>query len=407
MKINISLIVSNQFLTVLADSVFNVAILWYVYEYSQSALFAAGITAVTSLINVLIGPIMGIFIDRAKPKKSMQLGYGLMISVGVLLSLVFIFWINALIAFIYISVIIHHISMLLVEPAKYKLLPQIVERDRIIKTNGYISSTSETSELIGQMISGVLISFIGFIGVMLTHSIFYLFASILLTFIVIQKKQAIKDSTERSDEVSTNSKKSTMKSDLIFGINSFKNNPPVFKLVMLAMAVNLTTIAGSLLVVLVSDHYQASAIQFGIFNASAAFVGIIVGIFAGKLTSLVRPYLVIAFDYIISGIAFLGMALTTNYYIGLLFYLMMTFTSILGNVMFGSILILLVKDQVRARINTITGALSSVVIAPTVLIGGWIADLYDVSILYVFAGIWIFLCGLFPLIDKDLKSIDV
>ncbi|GLO64679.1 hypothetical protein [Oceanobacillus kimchii] len=66
---NMKVIVSNQFLTQLADSVYDIAIFWYVYEVSQSALLASIITALTFATQILVGPLLGTFADRFEPKR--------------------------------------------------------------------------------------------------------------------------------------------------------------------------------------------------------------------------------------------------------------------------------------------------------------------------------------------------
>lgn len=79
--------------------------------------------------------------------------------------------------------------MLLIEPAKNKLIPRIVVKNKIVQTNDFVSSTSQAGEVIGQSLSGILIGLIGFAGVMLTHSGVYLLASILLFFVISIKSQ--------------------------------------------------------------------------------------------------------------------------------------------------------------------------------------------------------------------------
>ena len=183
-KRNMSLIVTNQFLTMLADSIFTISIMWYMYDITQSPLSSALVTAVGALTAVFIAPFIGVLVDRKEPKSSMQIGYIIMVSVGVLLTLAYLFWLDGVAFAIYVALIVHNICMTFIAPAKNKLLPRIVGVERIVKVNGYISSTSETSYLIGQGISGVLITLMGFVGVMLLHSGVYIIASILLIFVI-------------------------------------------------------------------------------------------------------------------------------------------------------------------------------------------------------------------------------
>ncbi|WP_158234713.1 MFS transporter [Lentibacillus sediminis] len=399
-KRNMSLIVTNQFFTAIADSIFDLAILWYVYQLTDSALYASMVTAIVVLTGITAGPLIGVFIDRTTPKTSMQIGYCLMIFVGIMLSLVFMLWLDVLLMFIYVAIVIQNMCMVLINPALGKLLPRIVGESRIVRVNGYISSTGKTGDLIGQSISGFLIGLIGFAGVMLTHSGIYLLASILLMFVI-----SIKKTSEGVEETAAASKTSGWFRELKDGFLTLYRNRPIFKMVLFATALNVTTVAGSLLVVLVIDRYGANAIQFGFMNAAGALMGIIIGLIASKIIHVAKPNIMLGSMNLLGGLAFIGMGMVTNLYIGTFFFLLMTFSSIIINIVFGSLLIILVKDEFRGRVMTLTSALASLLIPVVAVTGGYVADLFQVHYLFLFAGIWMIALGFFPLIDKDVRSI--
>ncbi|TFB22810.1 MFS transporter [Filobacillus milosensis] len=396
-KRNMSLIVSNNFLTYLADSIFDLAIAWYVYQLTGSAFFTATTTAISMTTNILVGPMIGVFIDRTEPKTSMQIGYAIMILVGIILGGTYFFNVDGLLAVIYIALTLHNICMIFIGPAQSKLLPRIVGEQRIVKVKGYLSSTTQTSDLIGQSIGGVVISVIGFVGVMLTHSAVYLLASILLMFVInisLRKSESVPHS------------KPTVWSDLKGGFKILKQEKTILKIILLAIAANVSMIGGSLLVVLVSDQYNVNATYYGLMNASAAGFGILIGLFANKLVNLAKPYMMFAISLVLAGIGFVGMGLTANYYIGVVFFLVVTGATTLMNIIFGSLLIILVKDEFRGRVNTLLGAFSPILIPPIVLLGGYVADIYEVGYLFIFSGFWLMLVGVIPFIDRDIRSID-
>ena len=399
-KRNMSLIVTNQFLTALADSIFMLSIMWYVYEMTKSALSASLVMVIISLTNIVIGPFIGVLVDRREPKTSMQIGYACMILIGIMLSVIYFYFINMLVVFIYLSLVIHLICMKFIHPAKNKLLPRIVGVSKIVKVNGYISSTSQTANLIGQAISGFVIGLVGFVGVMLFHSGIYLLASILLIFVI-----NISLTKEGTEEETATPPKTSMLTELRAGMVALKQNRPVFKLVLLSTALNATTIAGALFVVLVSDHYGANAVQFGLINAAAAVGGILIGLVANKVANFAKPYIVIGSMLGISSFAFSAMGLTSNFYLGTLFFVIMTVALIIEGIIYNTLMIVLVEDRFRGRIFTLQGAISSLLIPFFSLAGGLIADLVSVQTLFVSGGVWVLICALFPLIDRDIRAI--
>lgn len=402
-KRNMSLIVTNQFLTVLADSIFTISIMWYMYEITGSPLSSALITAVGSLSSVFIAPFIGVLVDRREPKSSMQIGYLAMVIVGVFLALAYLFWLDGVAFAIYLALIIHDICMTFIGPAKNKLLPRIVGVHRIVKVNGYISSTSSTASLIGQAISGVLISIMGFIGVMLFHSGVYVVASILLIFVI-----NIAAPKEKGEQIDTSEKKKpSMFSEMKEGWAVLLKNRAIFKLTLLGSAMNATTIAGALSVVLITDHYSGSAFQFGLFGAFAAVSSILIGLIADRATSFAKPAIVMFLTVSVSGIAFMSMGLTTAIYLGILFFVIMNVLMTVHGILYSALLIVLVEDKFRGRVFTLNSAIASFLMPGFAIAGGFIAEWgIPVNYLFVGAGIWVLLLSFFILFDPDIRGIE-
>lgn len=400
-KRNMSLIVTNQFLTVLADSIFTISIMWYMYEITKSPLSSALITAVSSLTSVVISPVIGVLVDRKEPKSSMQIGYIVMVIVGIILALGYLFWLDGVAFMIYVTLIVHNICMMFIGPAKNKLLPRIVGVERIVKVNGYISSTSETAYLIGQGVSGVLIAILGFVGVMLFHSGVYIIASILLLFVINVAAPAKEENADASP-----AGKTSMLDEFKEGWAVLRGNRPILKLTLLASLMNATTIAGALVVVLISDHYGGNAFQFGLFGAFAAVGGIVIGLVADKVTSFAKPYVVMFTTVSIAGIAFMAMGITTFLYMGILFFVIMNMLMTVYGILYNSLLIVLVEDQFRGRVYTLNGAIASFLMPGFAIAGGVIAEWgVPVNLLFIGAGLWVLLLSFFLLFDRDIRGI--
>lgn len=396
-----SLIVTNQFLTVLADSIFTISIMWYMYDITQSPLSSALVTAVGALTAVFIAPFIGVLVDRKEPKSSMQIGYIIMVSVGVLLTLAYLFWLDGVAFAIYAALIVHNICMTFIGPAKNKLLPRIVGLDRIVKVNGYISSTSETSYLIGQGISGVLITIMGFVGVMLLHSGVYIIASILLIFVINISLPRAEEETE-----SAPAKKPSMLAEFKEGWAVLRNNRPILKLSILASLMNATTIAGALVVVLITDHYEGNAFQFGLFGAFAAVGGILIGLVADKVTSFAKPSIVMFTSMSVAAVAFMYMGITSALYVGIALYVVMNTLMTVYGVLYNSLLIVLVEDKFRGRVYTLNGAIATFLMPGFAIAGGVIAEWgIPVNQLFIGAGIWVLILSLAFLFDPDLRGV--
>lgn len=74
-------------------------------------------------------------------------------------------------------------------------------------------------------------------------------------------------------------------------------------------------------------------------------------------------------------------------------------------VLIDSMLILLVEEKVRGRITIIVGVISVIFIPPFTILGGLLADIIGIGVLFVGSGIWLILWSIFPILDKDVKNL--
>ncbi|WAA09114.1 MFS transporter [Fervidibacillus albus] len=397
---NRTIIVANQFISSLAESILYVAIMWYVYEVTSSALSSAFVVTLFILSDVFLGPFVGVFVDRLNPKTGMHIGYAIMTTIGVLLSLVYIFSIDYFLVFLYLAIIIHNVGGTVMGSSKNKLLPHIVGYNQVVRTNGFISSSGQVASLLGNTVSGYLFSIIGFIGVVLMHSGAYLVASLLLFLIVTSFGQK---ALEKNEEKQT--KKASFSTELKEGFLALKKSKPLLKTVILFSVVNMTTLAGSLIVVLIKDHYNGSSAQYGLVNALSLLAGTLMGLMIGKITKFVKTNVLFISALFLAGIAYFGAGITTNFYIGAFFLMFFAASNVVVGVMYNSMLILFVEEKVRARVTTMYGAIMGIFIPPFTILGGLLADQVGIAPLFIGSGIWLILWSFFPMIDKDMKGL--
>ncbi|WP_017795476.1 MFS transporter [Oceanobacillus kimchii] len=407
---NMKVIVSNQLLTQLADSVYDIAIFWYVYEVSQSALLASIITALTFATQILVGPLLGTFADRFEPKRFMQIGFLVMLTVGIFMAISFHFFFDYFLIVVYFGLILHDVGMFIVAPAKNRLLPRIVAQKNLLKVNGFISSSGQVATLIGTSISGFAIALIGFVGVMLSHSLIYLIASLILMFLVeitskVQPTNIGEVAVAASNEEITTNKKTSILQELVQGYKYLRMKTEVFKLIILAMVVNVSTMVLPLFVVLVQVQYNGGAVMFGLFSAAASIASIIVGLMITKLTAKLSVAQIFSYSFLIAGITLMLLTLTSIPIIGIILYFSFTFVIVALNIKFNTYLITMVDDEVRGRVFGIIGAISGFLIPICSLLGGWLADTLHVNIVFLLSGAWIFCTGVYVFFDKDIQQI--
>lgn len=416
MNKNISIITVNQFLTNLADSIFQIVLFWYIYHQTGSALSASLVTVVTFTIQIFLSPIIGVVSDRYNPKSTMHLSFSLLGVVGIIFAPIYFFFDSFIVIYIYIAIMIHTCCMILESSSKNRLIPLFVGEENVIKTNGYISSSSNVAALLGNSIGGILLTVLSFAGVMFIHSGLYFLASFMLLFLFKSKLNNSKMSTaeikkfdekfnkDKGDKVV---KDSQFFSELLDGFKLLKRNRPLLKLIILSCVLNISMLNSSLLVVLVSKHFQGSSTTFGLFSMFGVISSILIGLIIGKLTARFRVSLLFTAGLIISGLATVLMGLTQIVIIGIILNMLVLASTSILRITFNSFIILCVEDKFRGRVMSLAVALSAVIVPLVSLLGGYLSDKFGVEIVYILSGSWVFIWALFPLIDKDIRTINL
>ncbi|MGQ8856869.1 MFS transporter [Bacillus mycoides] len=401
MNRNIAVITTNQFLTNLADSIFQVVLFWYVYHQTGSALSASLVTAISFTVQIFLSPLIGVFSDRFNPLNSMQLSFCLLGIVGILFTPIYFFFNSFIVIYIYLAIIIHTCCMMLEGTSKNRLIPLFVGEENVVKVNGYISSSSNTAALIGNSLGGGLLAIVSFAGVMFIHSGLYFLAAIMLLFLI--KNEQFKEKKEEKKKVNKN----RFFNELLDGFKLLKDNRPLLKLIILSCVLNIAMLNSSLLVVLVSKHYQGSSATFGFFNMFGVLSSILVGLIIGKLTDKFRSSSLLTASLFINGTATVLMGVTHSTVLGIMLNMLVLSSGTILRITFNSFMIICVEDKFRGRIMSLAIAISAIIVPLISILGGYLSDHLGIGVVYILSGSWVIVWALFPLIDKDIRTVNL
>ena len=151
---------AGQALTQTGDSLIKVALLWFVYTLTGSALKMTVIGLLQTLPPFLLGPIIGVYVDRWR-KKSMLVRVdliraGMIITIPILHSLDLL-TLNILYAIVFVVAVVSSIF----GPALFSAVGLIAPRKQLTAANAVLQSTTTMGMLIGPALSGTGIAWIG------------------------------------------------------------------------------------------------------------------------------------------------------------------------------------------------------------------------------------------------------
>jgi MFS family permease len=167
----------SQVLSQVADGVSRLALLWFVYSVTGSALQTSVIGLLQTLPPILLGPLIGVTVDRL-PKKAIliitDVARGILIGLIPCMLSIEVFTVDML----YILVFLYGIATAMFVPTLSSSVPFLVDRSRFVAANAMLQSTTSIGIVIGPALSGLGIAFSGSKEVLCANAAIY-FASAL------------------------------------------------------------------------------------------------------------------------------------------------------------------------------------------------------------------------------------
>ncbi len=173
------LLFAGQTVSQIGDSLNKVALLWFVYELTGSAMKMTVVGLLQTLPPLLFGPLIGVYLDRFR-KKPVMIVVDLVRTLAVLLiPLLYLF--DALtLERLYVLVFITAIVSTIFGPALASAVPLIAPKDRLIAANALMQSTTNVGLLVGPAASGIGIALIGAQNVLYVDAATFLLSALCL-----------------------------------------------------------------------------------------------------------------------------------------------------------------------------------------------------------------------------------
>ena len=151
---------AGQTISQIGDSLNKVALLWFVYEMTGSALKMTVVGLLQTLPPLLLGPLIGVYLDRVR-KKPVMIGVDLLRTLMILLIPTLYAMGGLTLERLYLLVFATAIFSTVFGPALTSAVPLIVAKDRLVAANALMQTTTNVGLLVGPAVSGLGIALIG------------------------------------------------------------------------------------------------------------------------------------------------------------------------------------------------------------------------------------------------------
>jgi MFS family permease len=184
-------------LSVVGDFFLFIALPFFVYERTGSALATGAMFAAETLPRLLFGSVAGVFVDRWDRKKTMVVAD--LARAAILLPLLAVaaggpVWIVYVVAFAEATV-----SMFFL-PAKGALVPKLVEERHLAPANSLNSMGEQVPSLVGPLLGGALFGLVGLGGLVVLDIATYLGSAALISLISLRSVTASDRPSEEAGE---------------------------------------------------------------------------------------------------------------------------------------------------------------------------------------------------------------
>ena len=174
-----SLLFWGQMTSQIGDSLNRVALLWFVYQLTGSAMKMVMIGLLQTIPPLVLSPLIGVYLDRAN-KKTVMVWVDIIRSVLVLLIPLLYAFDQLTLERLYAAVFLLAVVSTIFGPALSASVPQLVRRDQLTAANALLQTTTNTGLLIGPLISGVGIALIGSQNVLYVDAVTFFVSALCL-----------------------------------------------------------------------------------------------------------------------------------------------------------------------------------------------------------------------------------
>lgn len=381
---------SGQLISQFGDGLNRPALLWFVYELTGSAVKMTMIGVLQTIPPLLLGPALGVYLDRLPARSMIRLMIWLDAVRVVLLLLIPTLYVLGTLTLpaLYSLVFLIALASMAYGPALNSAIPVLAPASQLTAANAAMQGTATFGMLFGPAISGIGIAFLG------VHYVLYANASTFLMAALC--KLPIRLSTESSHPERMVTPTGWM-DDLRVGLRFvFVRQQIIWQVMVLAALFNLgSTGFIFLLPVIAKDLLQGGPTQLGVIWSA---LGLGMMLMSAVLIWMTRQELcdrvsLMSSAAVIEGLAIIGLALSQSIVLAVFLVLIIGAGMALVMPIVAAFIQELTPKEILARVFTIfsTGTMASAMVGMSVF--GWAADrvgplsaLFALGVLQIIAG---------------------
>lgn len=393
---NISRLLIGRIATNIADSLFYITILWYFKIIFHSPMILSLVFIADSTID-MCAFIFGPLIDRVYIKNLLKYVTVGQIILSIVASILFHFknWKTLTLVLLLLTYILSTIGSTLIYPAEEKILPSIVNKNKLTKVNSLFQVTYRILDLFLDALATVIVTYFSFNKAMAISAFVFTIALGFYAKLYLPRNLIV---SEKDHDYFTGK----YLQDLLKGWYVLKNEGRILLLIIPLAVTNLFYGIASVGMPYFSSQYLTkSAISYGGLELFSSIGGLLGSLIVSKIDTL-KPNLeqLIVICLGLAGISVVLEALVANYipWLILIFALSSAFWISIMNINFEVLIQESFSPRILGRIETINSSIINCMIPIGSFLGGLIVQHFGAGIAILLQGLAEVLTAIFYLI---------
>ena len=388
--------------SLLGSSVAQFALVWWLTKLTGSATVLATATVAAMAPGIVLGPIAGAYVDRWSRRRAMMAADG----VGALaaLWLAYLFWSGGMrIWHVYIAMLARSLASSFHWPAMQASTSLMIPKEHLTRVAGLNQMMHSLMDILSPPLGALLIGLLPLHGIMMIDVGTALMAIAPLFFVYIPQPAGQARLSEEAHQ------KPSIWTDVVAGLRYVRKWRGVQLLIAMAMILNfLLTPGGSLLPLLVTNHFHGQAIQLASLNSAWGIGGVLGGLSLSAWGGFRKRIYTSMMGLSMMGVGFIiiGVAPATAFWLAVVGNFLAGFMNPITNGPILAVIQTAVAPEMQGRVFTLMSSLCMAMSPLSLIVAGPLADRIGVQPWFVAGGAFCVLIGIGAFFVPDVANLE-
>jgi len=379
---------SGQAISLYGSAIVQFALIWWLTQETGSATILAAAALVGLLPQVLLGPFVGVLVDRWSRRWVMAAADSMIALATILLAL--LFWLEVVAVWhLFGLMFLRAVGGAFHHPAMQSSTALMVPHDQLTRIQGLNQMLEGSLNIISAPLGALVLSLLPMQGVLAIDVVTAVFAIIPLLFIAVPQPP--------QQEANRGAPRATFWQEMRLGMSYLWSWPGMLLLMGVAMMINLMlTPAASLMPLLVTEHFLGDAFQLSFlhvaFGVGIISGGVLLGIWGGfkrRIFTSLGGMIGLGFGFFL-----MGMAPANLFSLAIVGATVAGVTMAITNGPVRAIFQVAIAPDMQGRVLSLLRSLSMVMSPLGLIIAGPAADLFGIQTWYIIGGAVTLLMGI-------------